>query len=72
MQSSIGLIIVVSSSSVDRDGAGRTLDGAAATGFPNLPEPMSERQATVDPGPETYSTRKVALERVLLDGRRSP
>ena len=68
MQGSIGSIVVVSSSSVYRDGAGRTLDEAAETGFPDLPEPMSERQATVDPGPETYSTRKIALERVLLDG----
>jgi nucleoside-diphosphate-sugar epimerase len=67
LQSSLGAIVVVSSSSVYRDNEGRTLDEAAATGFPELPEPITERQTTVDPGPETYSTRKVALECLLLD-----
>lgn len=67
VQGSVGGLIVVSSSSVYRDDAGRALDDAIQNGFPALPEPMSETQPTVDPGGATYSTRKVALERVLLD-----
>ena len=67
VQGVLGSLIVVSSSSVYRDRRGRTLDEAADTGFPELPDPISEAQPTVDPGPATYSTRKAALERVLLD-----
>ena len=33
---------------------------------------IPETHRTVRPGPETYSTRKVALERRLLDGARGP
>jgi nucleoside-diphosphate-sugar epimerase len=72
VQSAVGSLIVVSSSSVYRDGKGRTLDEAAETGFPELPVPITESQPTVEPGPETYSTRKAALERVLLDGASVP
>lgn len=71
LQDSIGAMVVVSSSSVYRDDKGRTLDEAAETGFPELPVPVSERQPTVAPGPETYSTRKAALEHVLLDNART-
>jgi nucleoside-diphosphate-sugar epimerase len=67
VQGVLGSLIVVSSSSVYRDRCGRTLDEAAETGFPELPDPISEAQPTVDPGPATYSTRKASLERVLLD-----
>lgn len=67
VQHSVGALFVVSSSSVYRDDAGRTLDEAAQNGFPVLPVPIAETQATVDPGDATYSTRKVALERMLLD-----
>jgi nucleoside-diphosphate-sugar epimerase len=67
IQRSIGAFVVVSSSSVYRDDKGRTLDEAAQNGFPDLPEPIQETQPTVAPGPATYSTRKVALERMLLD-----
>jgi nucleoside-diphosphate-sugar epimerase len=67
LQSCLGSIVVVSSSSVYRDAAGRTLDEAAETGFPQLPHPITEQQDTVEPGPETYSKRKVALERTVLD-----
>ncbi len=63
---------MVSSSSVYRDDAGRTLDEATETSFPELPEPVAESQPTVAPGPATYSTRKVALERTLLDGAAVP
>ncbi len=67
VQGVVGALAVVSSASVYRDEKGRTLDEAAETGFPELPVPISERQPTVEPGPETYSTRKVLLERTLLD-----
>jgi len=67
VQDRVGALVVVSSSSVYRDDAGRTLDEAAQNGFPELPEPITEAQATVAPGDETYSTRKVALENLLRD-----
>src|SRR5208282_1556271 len=67
VQGVLGSLIVVSSSSVYRDPLGRTLDEAAETGFPELPDPIGEDEPTVEPGPATYSSRKAALERVLLD-----
>ncbi|HEX7820925.1 MAG TPA: hypothetical protein VF463_09930 [Sphingobium sp.] len=67
VQSGIGALVVVSSSSVYRDDTGRTLDEAAQNGFPELPDPIAETQQTVAPGDATYSTRKVALENLLLD-----
>ncbi|MBV8682835.1 MAG: NAD(P)H-binding protein [Caulobacteraceae bacterium] len=72
VQADVGALIVISSASVYRDARGRTLDEARETGFPVFPEPITEDHPTVDPGPQTYSTRKVALERVLLDGARGP
>ena len=72
VQGVLGSLVVVSSSSVYRDHLGRTLDEAADTGFPELPEPISEAQPTVEPGPATYSTRKAALERVLHRRGRRP
>lgn len=68
----VGQFVVVSSSSVYCDDAGRTLDEARENGFPDLPDGMTEEQPTVKPGPETYSTRKVALERRLLDHAQRP
>ena len=70
VQGDVAHLLTISSASVYRDDAGRTLDDAAATGFPDLPVPMTEAQATVDPGPQTYSTRKIAMERRLLDRAR--
>ena len=72
LESGIGQLIVISSVSVYRDEAGRTIDEAAENGFPDLPAAMTEDQPTVAPGPETYSTRKVAIERRLLDKGRRP
>jgi len=72
VQADVAHIAVVSSASVYRDDAGRTLDEARAQGFPEFSEPITERQPTVDPSPATYSTRKVAMERLLLDGARTP
>jgi nucleoside-diphosphate-sugar epimerase len=67
VQRNVGAFVVVSSSSVYRDDKGRTLDEAAQNGFPELPLPIQETQPTVAPGPASYSTRKIALERMLLD-----
>lgn len=72
IEQNVGQFVVVSSSSVYRDHLGRTLDEARENGFPDLPEYMTEDQPTVEPGPETYSTRKVALERRLLDHANRP
>jgi nucleoside-diphosphate-sugar epimerase len=64
--SRFGSLVVVSSASVYADGEGRSLDEAAETGFPVFSAPIIEDNPTVRPGPETYSTRKVAMEGVLL------
>jgi len=72
VQHSIGALLAVSSSSVYRDREGRTLDEAAQNGFPELPDPIAETQTTVAPGDVTYSTRKVALENLLLDAAAIP
>ena len=72
VQQDVGAFVVISSASVYRDGQGRTLDEARETGFPVFPEPITEDHPTVDPGPQTYSTRKVALERALMEGARRP
>ena len=60
-------LVVISSSSVYCDNRGRTLDEGPERGYPVFDGPVSEAQSTVDPGPETYSTRKIAMERRLLD-----
>jgi nucleoside-diphosphate-sugar epimerase len=72
VQDSVGSFVVISSSSVYRDSLGRTLDEAAQNGFPEFLDPITETQPTVDPGPTTYSTRKIALERHLLDEAAAP
>ena len=72
VQDKVGTFVVISSSSVYRDALGRTLDEASENGFPELPVPISETQPTVDPGPTTYSTRKIALERTLFDDAARP
>lgn len=71
-ESGVGAFVVISSCSVYCDHAGRTLDEAGEKGFPEFLEPITEEQSTVDPGPETYSTRKVALERRLLERASRP
>lgn len=68
----VGRMVVVSSASVYCDQDGRTLDEACENGFPELPVEMSEEQPSVDAGPATYSTRKIAMERALLDGASTP
>ena len=66
VQDLIEHVVAISSASVYRDPQGRTLDEASGNGFPDFPAPIPEDYETVDPGPETYSTKKVALERALL------
>jgi len=72
VEADVGGFVVISSGSVYRDAEGRTLDEARQTGFPRFPVPIGEDQPTVEPGPATYSTRKAALERALLQGARRP
>lgn len=72
IQDDCGQIIAISSASVYCDDEGRTLDEAFQNGFPELPLAMTENQETIDPGPQTYSTKKVAMERELLDGATVP
>jgi nucleoside-diphosphate-sugar epimerase len=67
IQHDVGKICAVSSASVYRDDAGRTLDEARRNGFPELPVPITTAQPTVEPGDTTYSTRKVTMEQTLLD-----
>ena len=69
----VGAIIAVSSASVYADANGNTLDEAqSADDFPELPVPIPETQPTVAPGDATYSTKKVQLERILLENERVP
>lgn len=63
----VGAYLVVSSASVYADNQGRSLDRSQGRGFPEMPVPITEGQPTVAPGPETYASRKVALEQRLLD-----
>jgi nucleoside-diphosphate-sugar epimerase len=72
IQHSVGAFVVISSSGVYRDALGKTLDEAPQNGFPELPAPIAETQTTVEPGPSTYSTRKVVIERTLLDHAKTP
>lgn len=69
----VGAIVAISSASVYADEQGRTLDEAQGVDdFPEFPVPIPENQPTVEPGDETYSTKKVKLERILLESGRVP
>ncbi|MFD2346886.1 NAD-dependent epimerase/dehydratase family protein [Sinorhizobium terangae] len=68
LQDDVGRLAVISSASVYCDAQGRTLDEASQCGFPAFPVPIHENHRTVEPGPQTYSTRKAAIERRILDG----
>jgi nucleoside-diphosphate-sugar epimerase len=69
----VGSLITISSASVYRDEAGRTIDEAAdEESFPRFPRPIGEEDPTVEPGETTYSTKKVAMERTLLEGASIP
>jgi nucleoside-diphosphate-sugar epimerase len=69
----VGAIVAMSSASVYTDEQGRTLDEAeSADDFPEFPVPIPETQRTAPPGDATYSTKKAALEQVLLENDRLP
>lgn len=72
LQDCTGQLCAISSASVYADSEGRTLDEAASGGFPDYDGPLDTGHRTVPPGPETYSTRKAAMERRLLDGAAVP
>ncbi len=72
VQSNVGRIIVISSVSVYCDHKGRTLDEARECGFPDFPDGFCETCKTVAPGPQTYSTRKIAMEQALLKNATVP
>jgi nucleoside-diphosphate-sugar epimerase len=59
-------LVVLSSSSVYADPAGRSLDEAREGEEPHFRVPLTEREPTVPAGDATYSTKKVAIERALL------
>jgi nucleoside-diphosphate-sugar epimerase len=68
-----GALIAISSASVYADSEGRTLDEAQGVDdFPEFPVPIPETQPTVEPGDDTYSTKKAKLEHVLLENGRVP
>jgi nucleoside-diphosphate-sugar epimerase len=63
-----GSLIVISTGSVYTDAGGQTLDEASnESEFPELPVPIPESQTTVAPGEATYSTKKAAIEQLLLE-----
>jgi nucleoside-diphosphate-sugar epimerase len=65
-------LVVVSSSSVYADPDGRSLDEIRDGEEARFRVPLTEREPTVPPGPETYSTKKVAIERALLGQNAMP
>ena len=68
-----GALVAISSASVYADEQGRTLDEAqGADDFPDFPVPIPETQPTVEPGVETYSTKKAKIEGILLENGRIP
>jgi nucleoside-diphosphate-sugar epimerase len=64
----IGSLVVISTASVYTDRDGRTFEEAKTPEqFPRFPVPINERgQPTVEPGDANYSTKKAAIEQVLL------
>jgi nucleoside-diphosphate-sugar epimerase len=69
----VGSVVAISTASVYADEAGHTLDEATGTeDFPRMPVPIRETQVRTKPGDETYSTKKVAIEDLLLNGAEFP
>jgi nucleoside-diphosphate-sugar epimerase len=64
----VGSLIVISTGSVYVDNRGRSFD----EDFPEFPGPISEAQPTVPPGDASYSTKKAAIERIVLEQDRTP
>jgi nucleoside-diphosphate-sugar epimerase len=59
-------LVVISSASVYADPEGRSLDEIRAGEEARFRVPLTEREPTVPAGGETYSTRKRAIEELLL------
>jgi nucleoside-diphosphate-sugar epimerase len=69
----VGSIVAISSASVYVDDEGRALDEAETDAdMPRLPVPVAETQPTVAAGDATYSTRKRAIEEILVEESRAP
>ena len=63
----VGSVVAISTGSVYADDQGRTLDEATSEAtFPDFPVPIQETQRRAEPGEATYSTKKVAIEDILL------
>jgi nucleoside-diphosphate-sugar epimerase len=71
VQGSVGSFVVMSSISVYCDAQGRGLAGTLERAG-DLPVPIPETNMTVLAGTENYSTKKIALEQVLLQGSKIP
>lgn len=68
----VGSVVAISSASVYADDQGRSLDTIPRGEYPDLPNPIPESQRTVPPGDETYSTKKAAIEQLLLGQNELP
>jgi nucleoside-diphosphate-sugar epimerase len=68
----VGSLVVVSSGAVYADAEGRSLDEVREGETAEFPVPIAERQATVALGKDTYSSKKAAIERKLLDQHSLP
>lgn len=63
----VGSVVAISTGSVYADDEGRTMDEATSEAtFPDIPIPIRETQRRAVPGDATYSTKKVAIEDILL------
>lgn len=63
----VGSIVAISTTSVYADDQGRTMDEATGPDdFPRPPVPIMETQRRASPGNANYSTKKVAIEDILL------
>jgi len=59
-------LVVLSSAAVYFETEGPRPEPPVIAPFPRLPVPIGERSPTAPPGPETYATKKAAIEQVLL------
>lgn len=68
LKGAVGSLVAISTVSVYADTAGRTLDEATSEDdFPQVAVPIPEDHPRAGPGPDTYSTRKVAIEDLLME-----
>jgi nucleoside-diphosphate-sugar epimerase len=69
----VGSVVAISTGSVYADDQGRTIDEATSEAtFPDIPIPTRETQRRAAPGDATYSTKKVAIEDILLEQAEFP